>query len=478
MNNKFLKINDGYAALTTTVITLVVSLTILGGLTFFSLKEVSVNRTFTKSIESEYISEGGIEDAVYRIVSGKQIGTQEILNVGSGSTTVLVTTLGNQKTVRSEGKRENIQQNLETKINIPIGGGFTASFSYGAQIGSGGVEMSQNSQIQGSVYSNGRIKGPSGGSNVLITGNVFAAGSSAIEHVIINGNARANSFDDSIIGGVASSTTNLCCIINGNAYANTLNGAIVGTNPLVHEARANNILGTIVNGKCYYQTQDDDIICLGGEFPNNPFTPPTNLPALDLPILDSQINQWKTDAAVGGTVSGDYTVSDNVSLGPKKIIGNLLMTANNKTLTVTGTIYVQGNIDISNGSTIRCASAYGADSCLVLSDGWVRVANNSGFGGSGTPGSFLLLLSTATGGGEDGSAIKIKNNASGVIFYAGNGLIYLNNNVTVTDVVGKELNLQNGAKVIYDTALSNVNFGGGGGGGAGGYDVQYWKEVE
>lgn len=455
----------------TTLITIVVSLTVVGALTFFSLKEVSVNRTFTKSIESRYISEAGIEDATYRIVSGKQIGTQEILNVGSGSTTILVTTVGNQKTIRSEGKRENIQQNLETKIDVLAGGGSSGNFYYGAQIGSVGITMSQNSQIQGSVYSNGSATGPTPSSNATITGNAFAAGTSQVIDLIVNGNAQANKIINSIIGGMATSTADINGVVAGKGFANQIIDTVIN-----QDSFSNILLDSMVTGRCYYQTQDGSI-CSGGEFPNTPFTPASNLPALALPISDSQINQWKTDAAAGGIISGDYAVTDNVSLGPKKITGNLLMTANNKNLTVTGTIYVQGNIDVSNGSTIKCASAYGSDSCVVLSDGWIKVANNSGFGGSGTPGSFLLLLSTASGGGEDGSAIKVKNNASGVIFYAGNGLIYLNNNVTVTDVVGKQLNLQNGAKIIYDTLLSNVNFGGGGGGG-GSFDVKYWKEVE
>ena len=464
----------GYAALTTTLLVMVVSLSIIGSLTFFSLREVATNRTYTKSVESKYISESGIEDAVYRIVTGKQIEAQESLGVGTGSTTVIVSTVGNQKIIRSEGKRDTVQQNLEIKLDVPASP--NVSFNYGAQVGSGGVEMSNNSEIQGSVYSNGPIRGPASGSNVLITGNAFAAGTSAIGHVTINGDARANDLDDNVIGGTASSTTDLCCVIEGNAYANRLKGAVVGTNPLVNEARANILEEAVVNGKCYYQTQGDSV-CLGGEFPGVPMAPPPNLTPLDLPIPDSQINQWKIDAAAGGTINGDYSVTSNVSLGPKKITGDLFLNSNNKTLTVTGIIYVQGKVDISNGSIIKCATSYGARSCLILSDDWIHLSNNGQFGGSGTPGSFLMLLSTSAGGGHHGSAIDLHNNATGAIFYAGNGLVYLHNNVTVTNLVANQISLQNGAKIIYDTALENVDFGTSGGGG-GSFNVKYWREVE
>lgn len=465
--------NGGYAALTTTLITLAVSLTIVGGLTFFSLKEVSTNRTFTKSIVSRYISEGGIEDAAYRIVSGKQIGIQEVIDIGTGSTTILVTTLGNQKTVRSEGKKGNIQQNLEMKIETPSGSVTNASFNYGAQIGSGGVEMSQNSEIQGSVYSNGRIRGPSSGSNVKITGNAFAAGTSAIEHIIINGNIRANKIEDVVaLGGTATSTTD---IIGGHYKYAYAGNQIVGAPAVDLDAHANTIIDAFVTRNCYFQTFIGDI-CLGNMFPNSPPNV-SDLPTIPLPISDSQISQWKTDAAAGGTISGNYNVTSDTSLGPKKITGDLLMNSNSKTLTVTGTIYVQGNIDISNGSAIKCDASFGAQSCIVMADGWIHLANNGIFSGSGTLGSFIMLLSTSSGGGHHGSVIDLHNNATGAIFYAGNGLIYLHNNVVVTNLVANQINLQNGAKIIYDTLLSNVNFGGGGGGG-GNYDVKYWREVE
>jgi hypothetical protein len=466
----FARQNQGYAALTATFITIVVSLTIIGALTFFSLKEVSVNRTFTKSIESRYISEAGIEDATYRIVSGKQIGASETLSVGNGSTIILVTTVGNQKTVRSEGKKENIQQNLETGIDVPSGPP-NISFNYGAQVGSGGVVMSQNSQIQGSVYSNGSMIGPTSSSNATITGNALAAGTSQIVDLIVNGNAQANKIVNSVIGGVATSTADIDGVVAGKGFANQIINTVINQNSF-----SNILLDSVVNGRCYYQTQDGSI-CLGGEFPNTPFTPAPNLPVLALPISDSQINQWKTDAAAGGTISGDYNITSDVSLGPKKITGDLEFDSNNRTLTVTGVIYVQGNIEIENGAKIKCAASYGAQSCVVLSDGWIELKNNLQFSGSGTSGSFLMLLSTAAGGGHHGSAIDLHNNATGAIFYAGNGLIYLHNNVTVTNLVANKIHLENGAKIIYEIALQNINFGGGGGSG-GSYDVKYWKEVE
>ncbi len=51
---------NGYAAITATILTLVVALSVIGSFTFFSLKEAASNRAFVKSVESRYVYEAGI----------------------------------------------------------------------------------------------------------------------------------------------------------------------------------------------------------------------------------------------------------------------------------------------------------------------------------------------------------------------------------------------------------------------------------
>jgi len=136
---------NGYAAVTTTILALVVTLTIVGGFTLFTLKEVNINRIFTKSIESRAISESGIEDGVYRVLTNKQLASGETLAVGKGTTTITLTALGNQKTIRSEGKRDNIQQNFESRVDTTATG---VNFNYGVQVGEGGLTMDNNSSIK------------------------------------------------------------------------------------------------------------------------------------------------------------------------------------------------------------------------------------------------------------------------------------------------------------------------------------------
>lgn len=257
-------------------------------------------------------------------------------------------------------------------------------------------------------------------------------------------------------------------------------------------AKANTITNSKICGDAYYQTIDAsslnflnaptnptcaDPLTNGAAYPGSPDAPQSSMP-----ISQANINQWKTEAQTGGTITGDYDISTDISFGPKEITGNLNMTSNNKTLIVTGTIYVHGNIDISNGSTIRCDSAYGADSCIILADGWVHLSNNGIFSGSGTTGSFLMMLTTlactgvpGAGCGHHDGAIDVHNNALGVIFYASNGMINLHNGVNITEAVAHKLRIDNTAIITYNQGLADSSFSSGP---SAGWRISDWKEIQ
>ncbi len=157
----------GYAALIAILLIIASSLAIIGGLAFFAVQETGANRAYGRSVVARAVAEAGIEDAAYRILAAKPIGSSETLAVGSDSTTVSIATVGNERTVRSEGIRVNIQQNLETRVNVTTD---AVSFHYGVQVGDGGIEMENGAEVIGNVYSNGSISGGT------ITGDATVAG--------------------------------------------------------------------------------------------------------------------------------------------------------------------------------------------------------------------------------------------------------------------------------------------------------------
>lgn len=236
------------------------------------------------------------------------------------------------------------------------------------------------------------------------------------------------------LGGVITKLTDVT--VEGNAHANTIEDSTI-------------------HGDAYYQSLTDTVVT-GTLHAGSPDPGP-----IDFPVSDAQIDDWKDAAAAGGTIVGDYRPADgsSVTLGPTVITGDLLLN-NGQTLTVTGTIHVLGNIDIDNNAQVRLDAGYGTYSGVIIADGTVHVKNNAVFQGAG-PGSYVMIITTAAGGGHHGGAVDFHNNATGLIMYAPNGLIYLHNNVQVTELTGHSIHLSQGAVLQYEQGLESAVFSSG-----------------
>lgn len=273
---------------------------------------------------------------------------------------------------------------------------------------------------------------------------------------------------------------------------------------VLEDARVNTITNSKICGDAYYQSIDSSSLNFLNA-PTSPTCPPPltpgtahpgepDPPAQPLPVSQATITQWKNDAATGGTITGNCgdsgqaqcTIQDNgtLSLGPKKITGNLVLTKK-QTLIVTGTLYIQGSIDMdsSSGATIKCDSSFGSNSCVIVTDSWIHTKNNTIFQGSGQSGSYLLVLTTlqnCNGGSQQPScthhnaAIDIHNNATGAIFYAQGSMANLHNGVLITELTAYKLNLDNNAIVRYEQGLLNAQFSSGPGASL---EITSWNEI-
>lgn len=229
------------------------------------------------------------------------------------------------------------------------------------------------------------------------------------------------------------------------------------------DARANTISDSEVEDSAYYQTLINTTVG-GSQYPASPD------PALQpFPISDGNVADWKQAAEAGGTVTGDFHPSvGETYFGPKKITGNLILD-NNQTLILTGTLWVQGYVEVSNGAAIRLHPDYGRNSGVILTDKWMQMSNNGVFSGSGNPDSFLMMVSLAScrGGTQtsdcatNNSAVVLYNNVDSTIFYAPNGLVYMNNRAEVKEVTAYALYLSNNAEVDYHSGLANAQFSNG-----------------
>lgn len=281
--------------------------------------------------------------------------------------------------------------------------------------------------------------------------------------------------------------------------------SLIDTAVVYGDARAHTITSSQICGDAYYQSIDASSVSFlndpSGNICSSPLTSGTGFadqpdpPVQNMPISEGNIQDWKDEAEAGGIIQGDCgdsgspacVIADDgtITLGPKKINGNLVLTKK-QTLIVYGTLYFTGSVstDSGAGATIRCAPSYGEESCVLITDSWVHIKNNMAFAGSGEEGSYILMLSAldnCRGGDQQpqcthhNGAIDLHNNATGAIFYTADSLINLHNGVNVTEATAYALRLDNNAIITYENGLINALFSAGP---SGGWSIDEWREIE
>ncbi len=284
----------------------------------------------------------------------------------------------------------------------------------------------------------------------------------------INGQAKVGQY-----GGAWSDTAPAGLDIYFKIYTGGVTGLIdtleVGSGG-VGNAEAYQIKNSTVAGTIYCQVGS-----------NNNKTCDTTKPVpspLDFPISDAVIALWKSEAEAGGVINGDYTLTSSMSLGPKKIVGDLKIDGN-KTLTMTGNIWVTGNIELENGAIVKLDTGYISNGGLLMADGDIDISNGASFAGSGQSGSYIMVLSTSDcpqSPSCDGNyAIDVANNVGAVIINAEKGTIRMRNNVGVKAATAYRIIFDNNSIINYETGLADVNFVNGPGGS---WSVESWREIQ
>ncbi|MDP3056930.1 MAG: hypothetical protein Q8N37_00185 [bacterium] len=276
------------------------------------------------------------------------------------------------------------------------------------------------------------------------------------------------------IGGVATVLEHV--IVGGNAYANTIkDSTIVGE--AFYQTIINSTVGgaACMNAKCHPGSVDYSIAAM--------------------PISDSNIADWKATASAGidlrslcnatGTVLNPITLDTGyMDCGPSGFQGDGHMILN-------GTVWVKGNITFGTNTRVKLSVAYGTRSGVLIADstdpakGKITIGNNSpicgtqGYTAANPPecnpsnGTYILVLSTHAGYADN--AITIANNSNGAIYYAHNGLAQVSNGANIKEVTAKKLLLKQNAIVTYEQGLANANFSNGPGAG---WEINSWNETQ
>lgn len=228
------------------------------------------------------------------------------------------------------------------------------------------------------------------------------------------------------------------------------------------DLHANTIENVTINGDAYYWQSITGSTVNGTSYSNSPDPAPEAFP-----ISESNIDAWKQEAEAAGVTNGNlvYGNSCNINLGPGKLEGNLTL-GNSCTVTVTTPYWITGNITAGNSVTFKLPASFGSSSGVVLVGGTTVIGNGCenfgcGFMGSGTDGSYLMLLSTYNSTENGTPAITAGNSSFSGIFYAPQGLISLGNSASFKEISAWKIAAGNSTILSYEQGMSETFFSSG-----------------
>lgn len=578
------KINrqKGAAMLISIVFFLFISLAITSGLVSPSVREFKNANVSLNSKKSYFLSESGSEDAFYRLIKNKPIGSTETITLDSNTATTSITSLGGDTTqITSLGDVSNYERQTSITLSTSTG----VSFNYGVQVGQGGINLTGSGTVNGNVYANGPIRGDS---SAIITGTAISANSPALAAEETNGsgvptynvvfaNASATqdiaqSFQVSVesplnkiqlyIKKTSTPSNATVKIVNNNAgnpgttilATGTLTASLVTTsygwvdvtfssNPLLdigvtywlvvdagtsstkyytigalsntyadglgkigqvgstwnnttpsgldyyfniylggvtgliagssgsqwNQLHIGTVSGSAQAHTVNYTNATGNIYCQSGTGNNKSCTSQNDPVYTAFPVSDANMTEWKAEAEAGGVYNGNYSVGwAGATLGPRKIVGNLTVSGGG-ILNVTGTLWVTGNIVLDGGGRIKLDSSYGTNDGVVMNDGTVVISGGGNATGSGTAGSYLMMLTTSS----STSAMTISGGAGAVIAYAPFGTIIISGGASLKEATGYAMTISGGSSVTYESGLTNNNFSSGP---SGSFAVESWGE--
>lgn len=386
-------------------------------------------------------SEAITEDVVYRKVFGTfSIDASESLML-DGVTANAITTYDSPSDTFFINSNALVGETIrKSQAEMTVGSG--SSFNYGLQAGNGGISLSNSSSIIGNVYSNGFIQGAG---SAEIQGDAVSAGPTGIVSDIH---------------------------ITGSVFANTIDNVDADI-----DAHYNIDFG-------------------GSSWGGTAYSPVANQPMVDLPISDTEIQEWKDSVIDHGSViestdpecsSGTYTIDSSIAtIGYLRIECNVIIKGNGTIVPINGPIWIEGNLDFTQGPELRVDPSSGRYSVQIMVDNptnhltssKISINNSTDFEGSGDDRSYIMLMSFNESASLAGTekAINVAQSANGdVIVYAADGLIDIGNNIDLREVTAYKINVSNGSSITYESGLASLLFTSGPGGG---YVLDDWQQAE
>jgi len=301
MNMKRNGSERGYVLIMALIFFLVGGTAVVATMSDGVLREARTVRQESLSKQGYFASESALEDAIYRIKSGKQMSSSGSLSIASSTAGVSITTLqDDSRSIVSSSDTSSVTRTTSANIS----GGNTIGLNYALQSGVGGIDIGSGVHIYGDVYTPGSIRADSSTSisGIAVAGLVAiqsldqdnSSPSTPAQSIIFGNSTATQDFAQSFRVSSAQSLMNVRLYIKkvGNPSNATIkvtasNGSIPNfSNPLVSGTLSSSLASTA------YQWID--------------------IPLTANPILDPSVTYWIVIDANSNS-SSYYTIAANSS---------------------------------------------------------------------------------------------------------------------------------------------------------------------
>ncbi|MFA5070566.1 MAG: hypothetical protein WC528_04775 [Patescibacteria group bacterium] len=459
MNIRIYKNQRGVVAILTLLAVSVLALLIMTTMSVLAADELKMSISERNTEKTFYAAETGINEALYRLskdglpanfclsfdgtaipcANSEKIEVSFSLDPNNPYNRII-----NSRAQDITGKERTLSFTAQTNS-------YAAGLDFAVHTGTGGLEMENNTRVYGNIHSNGNIYGSTGGTpKSEIYGDIKVSG-------ITTNLVQTFSYD------LRYADNTLFKHLNGNLHA--------------HE-----IVDSKISGDACYQIINSSTVSGSSEvYGSNPNCISDPAPAT-FPITDPQIENWTNEikdhvneAILNGTgqlFPTNKTVNTSETWGPTKVNGNLIIQGspqgvnklvmndnlwvignleiqNNGQLTLFKNILVSGNIIFYQNSTINLDPSVGENDGLIIVNGKTEIKNVVSINGSGNSKSSLMLISTNNSLDTDNPAILANNVSNGVLYYAKDGKITIDQNGDLCGTIAHTIHLKNGATVRY-----------------------------
>lgn len=163
------KKDGGQVIIIAALFSVLISLAIVSAISSPVVGQLKTTRDLSDSKKSFFNSESGLENISYKIKNAMNISSLETLSLNGGESTIVINDINlDTKELISVGDVNNKIRKNKSIAKTTSG----VSFHYGLFTGQGGLNIGNNSVVNGSIYSNGSIVGSG---NVRINGDVYVA---------------------------------------------------------------------------------------------------------------------------------------------------------------------------------------------------------------------------------------------------------------------------------------------------------------